>query len=1335
MTRNFIFQKGKSEKFWSIDSNTKSITYRQGQRYGEAKSNTETFASEELCQKEVERQIAAKLKEGFEEVSIPIRNVNVFDLKLVEDARKQKSERLSINVQGSAELLEEVCALDWLKHLELQNVSSISESIGNFKNLDHLEIKESKSLKSIPESLGELKNLTWLSVERTAIEFLPESLGKLSNLKRLNIQHNENIIELPKSIGSLKSLETLWVSYNRENDRSDQKKGRSAIGIPDSIGELTQLTELSLNSNLLSDLPAAIGKLKNLTDLDLNFNKFTEIPKCIFELENLETLEIIYSPLKQIPLEFCNLLNLTRFDIEGNQVENIPEEIVYGGIESIRNFLNPSPAQKQEKVPVADPLELKQSLEQHKGALEKFYRAVKDKAYKEDTKKKLAALQSFLSGETNEIPKAINEDQYYFQDLPSVLTSYRKWTTVDFRILSYVTQGAWSFKKNKDGFFESFYRWMKKEVLGHPEDETLFSDILQTLKEYGVDETKILVERKHEISEMALTSDKKVTSFGKFLLTNLEILLNDFVEAGLPTQFVELFVKEGLEKIRNHIPKITGIKEYDGNDGKKHVPYKTIEILCKASPATIEPILNDHIQNIDCVSCRAELARIRYESFGEKYKTETIDFIKEVLSYISDKKNKNLDRGYSFDWSTGKGFYRDDTPDFIEWLLKTFGKNLQETVFEYVEKTKVLDLNVIGVAVKYLNQDAIDIAGEALDMTIKDDEIAGHFRQIFNILSGLDYTKYYDKTWEIARSEFKKVSETACLALSRLPEEIVIPRAAGLLKEKQAHLREAGVLILNLMRTQKSIQTLEPLLENEKNDDVRNLAVDLIFEKASSLSIAEAKNRILIAKKQGKLDKPLAKWLDETKLPKVLWKDRKALGAEEVRYLFYRQKTRSEVLLDPELRDVVEQIDKSSFEVFSETILKLVQKNGGFKAPNRFAISILGIFGNKNIVPDLENVAKKDTNLNACACLGMMDTMEAARALDRIMQTFKTKYPNVREAAEEGFESIASKMSLTPYELQDRMLPDLGFKNLSKKVNINKIEYTLKISKDLKFTYWNDSNKEVKSPKLNETEKKKNKEESTLFKDSVKQLGINMEYYLVVQRRWFAEDWKDFFLKNPIANAFARNFVWVKVSKNQEKECFYVSESSTLNIEDKKIDIEDPCKILLLHPLCLDEKERSPWSEKIKNLKIDPPLPQLDRETYLLPEEDKNKKISFQFEDKSMSGSTFKYRAEKYGWRRGSVVDGGGISSYRKLFPNENVEVFLKIEGLNVRSFEYSEPMTFKEFFFVNPGSITTGSYVYDEPRSEEDQRLIPFESVNPIVYSETLYDLQRILQTKNEEE
>ncbi|AXR62529.1 hypothetical protein [Leptospira mayottensis] len=49
------------------------------------------------------------------------------------------------------------------------------------------------------------------------------------------------------------------------------------------------------------------------------------------------------------------------------------------------------------------------------------------------------------------------------------------------------------------------------------------------------------------------------------------------------------------------------------------------------------------------------------------------------------------------------------------------------------------------------------------------------------------------------------------------------------------------------------------------------------------LSLKDAKQRISIAKTLGKLD--------ESELPAVLWNDKKALIAEEMRYLFYRQKT------------------------------------------------------------------------------------------------------------------------------------------------------------------------------------------------------------------------------------------------------------------------------------------------------------------------------------------------------------------------------------------------------------------------------------------------------------
>ena len=54
-------------------------------------------------------------------------------------------------------------------------------------------------------------------------------------------------------------------------------------------------------------------------------------------------------------------------------------------------------------------------------------------------------------------------------------------------------------------------------------------------------------------------------------------------------------------------------------------------------------------------------------------------------------------------------------------------------------------------------------------------------------------------------------------------------------------------------------------------------------------------------------------------------------------------------------------------------------------------------------------------------------------------------------------------------------------------------------------------------------------------------------------------------------------------------------------------------------------------------------------------------------------------------------------------------------------------------FCFVKSGSVSTGSYVYDEPSDEKDPRLLSFGEVPPIVFSETLGDLGRIAGGKDE--
>ncbi len=88
---------------------------------------------------------------------------------------------------------------------------------------------------------------------------LPESIGGLSKLKGLYLDSNQLSI-LPESIGELSRLEVLQLSFNELR------------GLPESIGELSNLQRLYLDSNKLSSLPESI------TQLQLDFLNMWENP-------------------------------------------------------------------------------------------------------------------------------------------------------------------------------------------------------------------------------------------------------------------------------------------------------------------------------------------------------------------------------------------------------------------------------------------------------------------------------------------------------------------------------------------------------------------------------------------------------------------------------------------------------------------------------------------------------------------------------------------------------------------------------------------------------------------------------------------------------------------------------------------------------------------------------------------------------------------------------------------------------------------------------------------------------------------------------------------------
>src|SRR5262249_2585136 len=125
------------------------------------------------------------------------------------------------------------------------------------------------------------------------------------------------------------------------------------------------------------------------------------------------------------------------------------------------------------------------------------------------------------------------------------------------------------------------------------------------------------------------------------------------------------------------------------------------------------------------------------------------------------------------------------------------------------------------------------------------------------------------------------------------------------------------------------------------------------------------------------------------------------------------------------------------------------------------------------------------------------------------------------------------------------------------------------------------------------------------------------------------------------------------------------------------------------------------------------------------------KKTLGDFADISLNGMTFKGRADRLGSTRGSVSDAGSIPSYFKSFPSAGVDVFLELEDMYV-GIGMDAETTLQDAYFVRGGSVKTGSYTYDEPGDENDERVLRFGDVPPIVYSEVLGDLRRIAGKKD---
>ena len=157
---------------------------------------------------------------------------------------------------------------------------------------------------------------TKLDLSGKQLTSLPESIGNLSDLSTLLLYHN-NLTSLPDSIGNLFNLTylNLW--------------GNKLVYLPESINRLSNLNQLNLRDNYIAALPEDVGRLDNLCDLNLNNNKLATVPESIGNMLNLSELDLGTNLIKILPENIGCLTNLHNLWLRSNQLTSLPLSIGY----------------------------------------------------------------------------------------------------------------------------------------------------------------------------------------------------------------------------------------------------------------------------------------------------------------------------------------------------------------------------------------------------------------------------------------------------------------------------------------------------------------------------------------------------------------------------------------------------------------------------------------------------------------------------------------------------------------------------------------------------------------------------------------------------------------------------------------------------------------------------------------------------------------------------------------------------------------------------------------------------------------------------------------------
>ncbi|MEE3921667.1 DUF4132 domain-containing protein [Micromonospora sp. BRA006-A] len=263
----------------------------------------------------------------------------------------------------------------------------------------------------------------------------------------------------------------------------------------------------------------------------------------------------------------------------------------------------------------------------------------------------------------------------------------------------------------------------------------------------------------------------------------------------------------------------------------------------------------------------------------------------------------------------------------------------------------------------------------------------------------------------------------------------------------------------------------------------------------------------------------------------------------------------------------------------------------------------------------------------------------------------KVKFRGLREQAARKVTEVADGLGLTPEQLGDRLVPDLGLDaDGSLVLDYGPRRFTVGFDEQLKPYVVDGAGARRKdlpkpgarddatlAPAAHKRFAGLKKDVRTLAADQIRRF----ESAMVIGRRWPAADFRRYFLSHPLLWHVVRRLVWATVDDaGQVVSAFRVAEDRTLaDVDDEAYTLPDDATVAIAHPLSLGAAVPA-WAEVFADYEILQPFPQLGREVFRLDAAERAETLLRRHAGVTVPAGRL-LSLERRGWRRGDPQDAG----------------------------------------------------------------------------------------------